>query len=106
MRSILARRQVVSLSSGLLAAAVLSFFPRFGPPNFRYTDSDPSHHVWNLGFPLATCIDDPVTEPHLFVGPIGSVVFMAAAVSAGVPILLLFAWNNKTSKPTLVNHRT
>lgn len=42
----------------------VNLFPAYGPPNFRYTGSDPSVHVWNLGWPLATAIYDPRSGFH------------------------------------------
>lgn len=32
--------------------------PTHGPPHFRYNGSDPSHEVWNIGWPLALFIWD------------------------------------------------
>jgi hypothetical protein len=57
---------------------VVDFFPRFGPPDFRYTGSDPATHVWNLGWPLAEAIYDHRSGFH--VGPLGVVVFSIQTV--------------------------
>lgn len=54
-------------ASYLLICLTLDFSPRFGPPAFRYTGSDPTVPVWNLGWPLALVIYDP--RNGLQVGP-------------------------------------
>lgn len=65
----------------LIAFAVVDLFPRHGPPDFRYTGSDPSYHVWNLGWPLALTIYDSRSGIHI--GPFLYVVvpFQAVVVS-------------------------
>ena len=35
------------------------FLPRYGPPSFRYTGSNPATAVWNFGWPAAIFIRDP-----------------------------------------------
>jgi hypothetical protein len=78
---------------------VLGFFPTYGSPHFRYTGSDPSVEVWNLGWPVATIIWDPRTGLH--VGPFAYVLFpililvgIAAIVFVG---LCLSAVSSRTS---------
>ena len=66
----------------LLVAAV---WPRYGAPDFRYTGSDPSRHVWNVGWPVAVVIHDP--DAGLHVGPLALVV--GAVLAMGVVILAM-----------------
>jgi len=40
----------------IAACLMVDSFPHFGPPQFRYTGSDPNTHIWNLGWPLATAL--------------------------------------------------
>lgn len=55
---------VLSIVYAVLCLTVL-LFPRHGSPEFRYTGSDPSYEVWNLGFPAACFIyDDRVGFAH------------------------------------------
>ncbi|HEY1052430.1 MAG TPA: hypothetical protein VGE39_21820 [Prosthecobacter sp.] len=53
----------------LLIFAVIDFFPTYGPPFFRYTGSDPNHHVWNFGLPFAWTIYDKDTAPFWITSP-------------------------------------
>jgi hypothetical protein len=71
------------------ACLLVDFFPRFGPPDFRYTGSDPATHVWNLGWPLATAIYDQRSGMHVgplayVLVPIEIVVLAAAAITGSV----------------------
>lgn len=43
----------------VVVCLVVDFVPRHTLPDFRYTGSDPSVPVWNLGWPLALFIYDP-----------------------------------------------
>lgn len=43
----------------VVVCLVVDFVPRHTSPDFRYTGSDPSVPVWNLGWPLALFIYDP-----------------------------------------------
>ncbi len=86
--------QVISLASVGILLLVFSLFPTFGAPHFRYTGSDPSHHVWNLGWPLATCMFDPQSPPYFFVGPLAIPYAIAATVAFSIAYMLLFLWNN------------
>ena len=56
----------------LCICLVIDFCPSFGAPYFRYTGSDPSVHVWNLGWPLALAIYD--SKSGLHVGPFAFIV--------------------------------
>ena len=56
----------------IVLCILANFFPRHGPPHFRYTGSDPSREVWNLGWPLVLAIYDP--QYGLHVGPFACVV--------------------------------
>jgi len=42
----------------LLILVVINIFPRFKGPDFRYTGAEPSHHVWNFGWPIGHIIYD------------------------------------------------
>jgi hypothetical protein len=70
----------------IAACLVVDSFPHFGPPQFRYTGSDPNTHIWNLGWPLATAIYDQHNGVHA--GPLVyvlvpmEVVALAAAAIA------------------------
>lgn len=74
----------------LACCVVLDLFPRFGPPDFRYTGSDPAFHVWNLGWPLALAIYDARSGLHI--GPFPAFVpvlqFFLLAIVAGIVFLL------------------
>ena len=43
-----------------IALVIVTWFPLKRPPNFRYTGSDPSRDVWNIGLPLAHFTYDPI----------------------------------------------
>lgn len=74
-------------------ALVLAFMPNHGAPDFRYTGSDPDHHVWNFGWPLATCIYDSSHSPHFFVGPF-AYLFVFLGFGGFTSIYAVFvAWN-------------
>jgi hypothetical protein len=45
----------------------MDFAPRHGPPDFRYTGSDPERIVWNIGWPCAWAIYDP--QSGVQIGP-------------------------------------
>lgn len=47
-----------------LLLVVMCLFPRHGPPDFRYTGSDPAIDVWNFGWPTATMIWDSRSGLH------------------------------------------
>src|SRR5688500_1919301 len=69
------RKRLYSMAGAVafvLACLIVDFLPRHGPPHFRYTGSDPTSHVWNLGWPLALFVYDPRSGLH--VGPFAYVV--------------------------------
>jgi hypothetical protein len=69
----------------LIAFVVIDFFPWHGAPFFRYTGSDTSYVVWNLGWPLALAIYDPRSGVHI--GPF----FYVVAPFEGVVLSLVAA---------------
>ncbi len=71
------------------AACLVVDFPYFGPPQFRYTGSDPNTHAWNLGWPLATAIYDQHSGLHAgplayVLVPIEVVVLVGAAIAVSM----------------------
>lgn len=68
----------------VLFCAVVDFVPNHGPPNFRYTGSDPSYPVWNTGWPLASFIYDDRSGLHTWPG-----WWLVVALQFGI---LLLAW--------------
>lgn len=63
-------KTVVALLIG--ACLLTNFVPHRGPPQFRYTGSDPDRPVWNLGWPLVIAIYDPQSGLHA--GPFAPVL--------------------------------
>ena len=43
----------------------IDLLPHSGPAEFRYSGSDPTTMVWNLGWPLALAIYDPRSGLHM-----------------------------------------
>ena len=76
----------------LVVCATLDLFPRHGPPEFRYTGSDPAVAVWNLGWPIAQFIYDP--RLGLQVGPTAWLVvdFQCLVFASGVAATLALRW--------------
>jgi hypothetical protein len=68
---------------GVVCATLLALAlrPRYGPPDFRYTGSDPDRHVWNFGWPMSTCIVDALVRPQAFFSP---TAYVYAAISCAV----------------------
>jgi hypothetical protein len=68
--------------SAILTLLILAvdFLPSFGTPSFRYTGSDPSHHVWNPGYPIAFFIFDQSTPPYWLLGPLSVIVLFFQAL--------------------------
>ncbi len=62
----------------------MDFMPHHGAPNFRYTGSDPSHAVWNFGWPIASFIYD--SQYGLHFGPI--ILLVIALQIVGLLLLL------------------
>ena len=58
-------RTKTAVASYVVVCFALDFFPRFGPPEFRYTGSEPTFPVWNLGWPLALAIYDVRSSLHV-----------------------------------------
>src|SRR5689334_23309185 len=83
--SIWRRRTIAAL---VIACAVMDLFPRHGPPDFRYTGSDPAHVIWNLGWPVALVIYDPQSGIHF--GPFLYVVIPVQIVVLSLIILVSF----------------
>jgi hypothetical protein len=89
------RNQILALTVLAVVFVLLAFMPHWGPPHFRYTGSDPGHHVWNLGWPLATCIYDSVHSPHLFAGPFAYAYAFAGLVGFTVLYIAFVGWNHR-----------
>jgi hypothetical protein len=79
-------RRIIGLL--ILICVVADFFPRHGAPDFRYTGSDPTHQVWNLGWPIALTICDSASGIHL--GPFLYVVVPFQVVLVSLVALVLF----------------
>lgn len=91
----LSRRQRIVFLCAAIAILIVAVFPTFGAPQFRYNGCDPEHHVWNLGWPVATCIYDAVNSPHFFVGPFAYVYALASMSGFAVFYAAAIAWNNR-----------
>lgn len=75
---------VITMICGFL---VVDFFPRSGPPDFRYTRSDPDSAVLNLGYPIAQFIyDERLPEPLVF-GPLAALLVTAQLFVVIVAVL-------------------
>jgi hypothetical protein len=78
-------RTKVAVASYVLACLLLDVLPRFGPPEFRYTGSDPTVPVWNLGWPLALTIYDARSGlhvgPDVYLVPLAQFLVLLAAMS-------------------------
>ncbi len=87
MRPVSRRRLLGIVVIGLyvLACTVIDLFPRYGPPDFRYTGSDPAFVVWNFGWPVALLIYD--SRNGLHVGPMA----LPVAVLEGIPLAFVVA---------------
>lgn len=90
---------------GLPALAILflavDFWPRFGPPDFRYTGSDPSSTVLNLGIPIAHFIYDERVSPSFIWGPLAKYLLLAELFAfLGVIISLKLAAHFMLSRPS------
>jgi hypothetical protein len=90
-------RALLFAASGMyvICCLVLDFWPRFGPPDFRYTGSDPAIAVWNLGWPLAEFIYDPRSGLHE--GPTAFPLIAIEAVIAAVVMCasVTFIWRRR-----------
>ncbi len=92
------RNQMVALIVLAVVFAILAIMPHWGAPEFRYTGSDPAHGVWNLGWPLATCIHDSAHSPHLFVGPFAYAYAFSGAVGFSMLYAAFVAWNHRGTR--------
>src|SRR5438105_10669701 len=75
----------------IIACGLVDGLPSYGPPFFRYTGSDPSLRVWNLGWPLALGIFDPMSGLHL--GPFLYVILPVQAMVAVFIGIVIALWN-------------
>jgi hypothetical protein len=76
----------------VLVCLVVDFLPHHGPPEFRYTGSDPAIPVWNLGWPVALFIYDP---KHGFqVDPLADLMlpFQFVVLAVGFIVVAVFRW--------------
>lgn len=74
----------------LIVFFLINFFPSYSAPYFRYTGSDSSVDVLNLGFPLFSMIVDINTSPFVFFGPLFPVLILFEMVA-----LVLFSTRKK-----------
>ena len=95
MKLMPSRTQIVALFALAAVALVLALMPHWRAPHFRYTGSNPEHHVWNLGWPLATCIYDSSHAPHFFVGPFAYAYAFVAILGFVLLYSVFVAWNNR-----------
>ena len=83
----------------ILFCLLIDLFPNFGLPNFRYTGSNPTVHVWNFGWPLASFLYDP--ESGLHVSPVGVLVVIAQlfvlAVLTAIMAAIRKMWLNRAN---------
>jgi len=88
------------LAAGLfiLVSLLIDFFPRHAPPDFRYTGSDPTFIVWNLGWPLALFIYDSRNGFH--VGPEADMMlpFQGFVFMVGMAIALIWRRHTRANR--------
>ena len=89
----LTQSQLVALLVCFSVMALLALMPYHGAPHFRYTGSDPVHHVWNLGWPITTCVFDAANPPYFFAGPF-AYVFAIAGLGALLSAYATFVARN------------
>ena len=106
MKLKLTRNQIVALIVLAVIFAVLVLMPHWGAPHFRYTGSDPEHNVWNLGWPLATCIYDSAHSPHQFFGPFAYAYAFAGIIGFTTFYVVFVAWNHRGSLRTSTEMET
>lgn len=86
----------------LLVFGVLIFMlafligPNYGPPNFRYTGSDPENHVWNFGWPVSTFILDSNSSSNVIVYPFWFLIVSLALCFVSCLYVFLILWNNRS----------
>ena len=67
------RAQTKAIAVAFVAVCLaIDLLPHSGHPEFRYTGSDPTTIVWNLGWPLALALYDPRSGLHI--GPFAYLV--------------------------------
>jgi hypothetical protein len=89
----LLRKRWKTIASLFVVLCLLTdFFPYHGPPQFRYTGSNPSFAVWNFGWPLATAIYDSRNGFHI--GPIAYLILPLQCVlmAAGIVVIEVMRW--------------
>lgn len=91
-------RTKIAVASYVAACLVMDLWPRFGPPEFRYTDSDLSVPVWNLGWPLALAVYD--TRSGLHVGPLVYLILpsQVLALLAAMALIVAVRWATGTTR--------
>jgi hypothetical protein len=70
------------------ALLVVTLFPTFGPPHFRYNGADPSVPVWNIGL-IAIAIYDARSGLHLGPMPFEQVLLTALLIAAMFGVFFL-----------------
>ncbi|HZN68373.1 MAG TPA: hypothetical protein VFB66_24010 [Tepidisphaeraceae bacterium] len=92
------KRRLLKLLTALsLPLCVAAAWPRHGPPDFRYTGSDPAAHVWNFGWPVALVIYDARYGFH--VGPFAYLVIPILVFALTVTGSIWSWWNRSASGP-------
>jgi hypothetical protein len=81
-----------------VACLAMDLLPRHGPPDFRYTGSDPAVAVWNLGWPLAEFIYDPRTGLHIGPTAVPLLVLQVVVLVFGVAVALFVGLHRRRSK--------
>lgn len=87
MSSLRRRRMIwmTAVAFYTVGCLLFDFYPDYGPPHFRYSDSDPNRAVWNLGLPTTWFIYDP--SVGLLFGPLSETV-----VGAQLTVLVFLLW--------------
>jgi hypothetical protein len=83
---------IAVVSVYILACLAMDLLPRRGPPDFRYTGSDPAFAVWNLGWPLAQFIYDSRTGLHIGPTAVPLMVLQVVALAFGVALGMFVGW--------------
>jgi hypothetical protein len=76
------RKSLLLIALYLATCLVVDLWPQFGPPQFRYTGSDPEVFVWNFGWPLTTFIYDPRSGIH-----VGPGLYLVVAAQLGLLVV-------------------
>jgi hypothetical protein len=91
-RSVRCLLWVAAASLYFLACMVMDLLPRQGPPDFRYTGSDPAFAVWNLGWPSAQFIYDARTGLHTGPTAVPLVALQVVSLAFGVAVGMFVGW--------------